>query len=233
MVRGLAILPLLLLLAAFAPGQDRSFMVGSFDRIRVDGPYHVTVTQGRSPAARAVGDRDSLEQVEVRLSGTTLVVTAGTLGWQERTSPAEAAEIHIVAPHLRGISVNGGGRATIAAMDGERVEANVNGAGAIIIDKVEARDFRATLIGTGRIAAGGESRSARLLSNGAGSIDAGALTTGDLSIVSQSTGGIAGHARYTARILATGAGTVSVTGAAKCEVSGPGPVTCEGEKIRR
>ncbi len=232
MTRSLALLPLLILLAAFAPAQDRSFMVGSFDRIRVSGPYQVTVRTG-SPSARATAeDRHALVKFDVHLAGNTLVVQAGQIGWDGHDSVAQAARIEITTPHLRALTVNGGGDVRVAAMDGDRVDASVNGAGSIAIDAVDAREFRGTVIGTGAITAGGKAQTARLSSNGAGSLDAGALSAGDVIIVSQSTGTMRAQARNTAQVMAMGSGTVAVSGSGRCTVSGPGPVTCAGEVTR-
>src|SRR3546814_8559642 len=65
----------LILLAAAAPGAaaERSYTIGSFDRVRVSGPFEVRLTVGGSPRARAEGERELIAQVEVRVDGNTLV----------------------------------------------------------------------------------------------------------------------------------------------------------------
>ena len=70
--------PLLALALPAAPGiahaADRSFMVGSFTRVRVDGPFAVTIATGKSPGAKATGSNDALDALTVRVDGDTAVV---------------------------------------------------------------------------------------------------------------------------------------------------------------
>ncbi|MEG8018942.1 GIN domain-containing protein [Sphingomonas sp. LR55] len=78
--------PLLLLSSpAFAQGSaaSRTVSVGSFDRVRVEGPFEVRVTIG-SPRATITGDSRTTESVAVRVDGTTLSVRKGTGGWGEQ-----------------------------------------------------------------------------------------------------------------------------------------------------
>lgn len=65
---------LLLLLPTAAQAADRRVFVTSFDRIRVEGPFEVTVATGRAAGATISGDARQLDRAEVRVDGTTLVV---------------------------------------------------------------------------------------------------------------------------------------------------------------
>ena len=51
----------LLLAAAPASAAERNYSVSSFDRIRVDGPYRVTLTTGVSPFAKASGSNAGID----------------------------------------------------------------------------------------------------------------------------------------------------------------------------
>ena len=59
---------------------QRNYSVTSFDRIRVDGPYQVTVKTNVAPFARASGTPGSLDGVSIRVEGRTLIVRADTSG---------------------------------------------------------------------------------------------------------------------------------------------------------
>jgi hypothetical protein len=228
-MRCLALFPLLLLTAASAPG-ERRFTVGSFERLRVDGPFDVTVTTG-SPNAMASGEQRAIDQVSLRVEGTTLFVGAGALGSGQ---PGAGARIRISVPSLRSVLVNGGGRVRIAELKGPRVDVTLTGAGAIDVSAVTADDATVTLTGTGALTLGGKTGRMRMRALGAGSIDAGALTTNDAALISESSGNMRIGVRYTAQVMALGAGAIEVIGAPECRVSGPGPVTCgTGKLVRR
>ncbi|WP_448662427.1 GIN domain-containing protein [Sphingomonas sp. CJ20] len=232
-MRILALLVPLLTLAAAPPLDERSVMVTGFDRLRVEGPFTVTVVDG-SPGAIVRGDSRALDQVAVRVQGTTLVVNTGTLGWEQRAGGRDVAPaITVSATGLRGVQVTGGARVQVAGLQGTRVDVGVNGAGAIDIARLSADDLAVTLTGTGRIAIGGGTAGrARMLSYGAGTIDADGLTVGEANVRAESTGALALGVRYTATIAALGAGPVRIVGAPECTVSGPGPVDCANIKRR-
>ena len=79
--------PLAALLAVFAQpafAATRNFTVTSFDRIRVEAPYQVTLATNRSPFARAEGTATALDAVDLRVEGRTLILrqrrNAGSAG---------------------------------------------------------------------------------------------------------------------------------------------------------
>ena len=228
-MRSWLLAPLLLLTAA-APGDERSFMTGSFGRLRVDGPFEVEVTAG-PPRAVAIGDRVALDQVTVRANGDTLVVSAGPLAWAGRKGTT-LPKVHVSVPMLRGATLNGGARVRVAEMRGGRVELLLNGGGSLDVGDIRAEDLTVSLTGTGAITLAGSAARARMRNYGAGSIDAAALTAGDANLTSESSGNIRIQARYTARATALGSGGIGITGNPECILRGPGPMTCSGT-IRR
>lgn len=227
-MRPLLLAPLLLLAAA--PAQERGFMVGSFERLRVDGPFEVEVVTG-PPRAVATGDRVALDQVTVRTNGDTLVVSAGPLAWAG-SKGATLPRLRVSVPALRGATLNGGARVRVAEMRSARVELMLTGAGSLDVSGIKADDLVVNLTGTGAITLAGTAARARMRNYGAGSIDAAALTAGDANLTSESAGTIRIDARYTARATALGSGGISITGKPECTLRGPGPMTCSGT-IRR
>ena len=228
-MRSLLLAPLLLLTAA-APAQERGFMVGSFERLRVDGPFEVEVVTG-PPRAVATGDRVALDQVTVRTNGDTLVVSAGPLAWAGRKGTT-LPRLRVSVPALRGAALHGGARVRVTEMRGERVELLLTGAGSLDVGGIKADDLIVNLTGAGAITLAGNAARARVRNYGAGSIDAGALIAGDANLTSESSGDIRIQARYTARATALGSGGISIAGKPECTLRGPGPMTCSGT-IRR
>lgn len=228
MIRLLALLALLLPAPAFATA--RTYSVGSFERVRVEGPFEVRIRTGASPGAAAEGDRKLIEQLDIAVNGTTLVVRLGSEGWGE--TPADAPRVPpvvtLTTPRLTAITVNAGGRVTVAPLTAQRIDVAITGAGAIIARGIQADQFNASVVGNGSLVLAGKAQRARLNANGAGAIDASTLITNDLIVRLDGPGEIGGNARYTAQVTSTGLGRVTVDGGAKCTVRAPagGPVTC-------
>ena len=148
--------PLLALALIAAPGiahaADRSFLVGSFTRVRVDGPFAVTVRTGASPRATASGSNDALDALTIRVDGDTAVVTMGAGNWSSDsgrmiTPPA----VTLSTPALNSATVNAGATLTIDAMKGQKVDLALNGSGSISVGAITADLLNARIVGTGQM----------------------------------------------------------------------------------
>lgn len=210
-----------------AQAEERRYMLTGFDRIRIDGPFEVTVTTGGSNGAVATGEARAIDEVNVRVQGTTLIVSAGINGWGGYPGAVRGVpRVTVSAVALRSAAVVGGGRLTIDRLRGQRIDLSLTGTGTLDVGTVQADRVETTLIGTGRVRLGGTALQGRFASNGAGEIDATALSVAALSVTWQSAGDGRFTARNTADIRALGQGSVTVAGSAACTVAGGGPVTC-------
>ena len=203
--------------------------VGSFDRVRVEGPFDVRVTIG-SPRATITGPRGS-DDVTVRVDGTTLSVRKGTGGWGEqprRGGGAGPVVVMLSTPGLTSASVAAGGRLTIARMRGMRVDVTVSGNGSLALAAAETDQLNATLVGGGQMTLAGRAARARLITSGPGTIDAAGLVVDDLTVHLDGVGETKAAARYTAQVTNSGLGSVTIAGNAKCRVDAAagGPVVC-------
>ncbi len=144
------------------------------------------------------------------------------------TTGRGAVVIALSTPGLEGASVTGGGRVAIARMAARRVDLVVTGAGGITVAGVRADQVVAQVVGSGSIALAGTTASARLATNGPGTIDADKLDAGDLVVRLDGLGTTTARARYTATIDNAGLGSVTVAGMPKCTVraNAGGPVAC-------
>jgi hypothetical protein len=218
-----------LLLAAPAAAAERIVQVGSFERLRVDGPIAVTVAAG-SPRATVDGDARVIDRLTVRLEGRTLVVRMSRDDWAEQGRAQAGAPIRLTlsTPALTSIVISSGADVRAAGMKADRVDLSVTGTGSIAVTGVQGTQLNATVIGTGTIAMAGRTNTARLLDNGPGTIDAEALDASELVVRVDGPGTIRARARYTARITNTGTGSVTIAGQPKCivEPGGGGIVDC-------
>lgn len=219
------------LLAAPVAAAERSVAIVNFDRIRVDGPFDVTVTTRATPGATIFGDARTLDGVSIGVDGGTLVVRASNTGWGERgqarglTAPA----IRIQTRDLRAAAVIGSGALTVSGpVAGDRIDLTVTGAGTLAAPQVRADQLVATLIGTGRMTLGGTARSVRLLGNGSGQIAAGPLVANDAIVRTDGSVAVTVTARYTATANSTGLGAIDILGRPECKVKAQagGPIRC-------
>lgn len=221
----------LLLVPALAPAAERTVGIGSFDRLRITGPFQVNVATGRAPMASIGGDSRTIGDVELNTNGSTLAIRMrpGVAGASERTGSTAPIVVTLATPSLADVAVFGGGRVNVGAMRGDRIEASIAGSGSLVIAATNTAQLNATLVGAGTLAIrGGHAARARLVVNGPGGIDAAAVEVGDLLVRVEGLGETKGRARYTADVTNTGQGSVTIAGTPKCTIRGVsgGTVAC-------
>jgi hypothetical protein len=211
-----------------ASAADRTVGIGSFERLRVDGPFEATVTTG-SPSVRIAGDLDAIQAIDVRLDGTTLTIRRrlGLGGDVQRRSTAPI-RLTLSTPSLASAQSVAGARLTIARLRGPKIDLVVSGSGAIAVTAVDGAEISAMLAGAGRIALAGRVGKARLTKNGEGTLDASALDAGELLVAADGIGDLSARARYTAQVSNAGTGQVTIAGTSRCVIrpANGGPVTC-------
>ena len=177
-------LTLLSLIGALpASAAERTVYVGSFDKIRVQGPFDVRLVTGHAPAATLTGDRAAIDGIDVQVEGGTLILRTAIGRWEDKPHAATVpVSIVLATPALATASVLGAGKLSIDRMKDARIDLSVTGAGSISVGEAIADTANATLIGGGAITLGGRAGKARLMTNGPGTIDAGALDAGDLVV---------------------------------------------------
>jgi len=225
----------LLVIATPARAAERVWNIASFDRVRVDGPFEVRIATGSSPRARASADAALLERLRLEVQGSTLSLRLdrGTGDYAQRGS--DAVPVFTLSTNaLRGVTLLSGAKVAVTRMAGTRLDLGVTGTGALSVAEASADQVNATVIGSGSIRVGGRAGKARLVTNGPGTIDAAALSAGELFVSLDGTGETRAAARYAAEIASTGMGRVSVSGNPKCTVraASGGPVTCGALPVR-
>ncbi|GHH19204.1 DUF2807 domain-containing protein [Sphingomonas sp. AAP5] len=222
----------LAMLVAVAPARaaERSYFIGDFDRIRVEGPFDVRLATRGTPAARVTGATDGLD-VHVDARVLTIRGTARDSDGSSRAGAADPPTIYVRTTDLHAAAVIGGGKLVIAGpLRGARVDLQISGSGSITAPELAADQVSVTLVGAGAMTLGGRTARLRVLSTGAGSIDASALLANEALLRLDGSGATQANARYVADVVTTGLGAVTVSGSPKCKVKAPAgaPVTCGG-----
>ena len=229
--RALRLIPMVLVVAAAAPAAaaERGYSVTQFDRIRVEGPFEVTVATGKPVSARATGSEEALERVSLRVEGQTMLIRPNLSGWGGYPGrQAPPARITLSTPELNSVILIGSGSLAADRMRGPRVTVTVEGAGRVSVGAIEADNASLAVAGSGTIEAAGRTTKAAALARGTAEIRASRLDVTDLVLTSQSAGNVEMSATRSAKITSFGAGATEVVGNAKCEVNqaGSGPVRC-------
>lgn len=212
-----------------ASAAERRYTVTDFDRVQVDGPFQVTVTTGTSGSAVATGSNEAIERVSIDVQGRVLRVRPNRSAWGGYPGEGAGALAIALATHdLRGASVTGSGSIAIDRARAMRFDVGVSGSGHVTLGTVEADRLNLGLVGSGRITIGGKAKTLRATVRGNGDLEAGALSVEDADLQADTAGTIDLAVKRTAKIVATGAGDVTITGAPACTVQarGSGRVSC-------
>lgn len=223
------LVPSLIAIVTPASAADRSFAFGSFDRVRVDGPFRVIVTVGASPGGSASGEPRAIDNLDVRVDGTTLTVRAGSNGWGEQGGGASAPVIRVATPALRSVVAIGSGQVRVdGTWRGQRLDLSLTGSGSLAAPGIDADQINATVLGSGTMTLGGRAARVRLTTSGTASVAAAALVANDLIVRLDGNGTIDAQARYTAAVTSTGLGAATIYGKPACTVHADagGPVSC-------
>lgn len=219
----------LVLAAAPASAAERGYTVTSFDRIRVEGPFAVTVATGKAVSARTSGTDAAIDRVSIRVEGRTMLIRPNLSAWggDPRKAPGPVA-VTLTTPELGTAILIGPGSLSIDRMKGMNVALTAEGSGRLAVRQIDADIASLAIAGAGVIEAAGKARQASAVARGSAEIHAADLAVSDLTLTTESTGAVRMQANRSARVNALGLGEVEVSGTAACEVKqvGGGPVRC-------
>lgn len=217
--------------AAPAEASERRFTVTGFDRIQVEGPFDVTLTTGRPGSALASGSNQAIDRLSLEVQGRTLRIRPNRSAWGGYPGEgAGALKISVSTHELRAASVSGSGSIMIDKAKGLRFDVSVAGSGRIGIANIDADNLSVGLMGSGKVSLAGTATELVATVQGAGDLDAAALTADEAKINADTAGAIAVAVRRAAEVTATGQGDTRISGKPACKVRslGSGRVTCGG-----
>lgn len=234
-------LPILALLAlaslpaaAAAPATQRNFSVTGFDRIRIDGPYKVTLKTNVSPFARATGTAASLDGVSVKVEGRTLVIREGTGGWGgypgERRGPVT---IDVGTHDLSAIYINGPGALDVDKVKGLSFEISIQGSGMARIDAVDVDQMKVGVTGAGTTRLAGRAAKLTATVRGTSAFDGDGLSVKDAVIGAEGPSTVRAQVTNSAKVDANGLVSVTLTGEPACTVKARGSANVTGCKDAR
>lgn len=215
--------------AAPAGAAERSFTVTSFDRIRVDGPYRVTLTTGVSPFARATGSLNALGSVSVDVQGRTLIVRGNPSSWGGYPGqPSGPVEIAVGTHDLSQAWLNGSGSLAIDRIDGLSFDLAIQGSGSAAIGRAQVDQLEIGISGAGSATIAGVAPKVTAVVRGTSSLDASALSAKDVTVGAEGPSTVRVNASNSAEVDARGVASVEVIGEPACTVRAEGSATVSG-----
>lgn len=226
MIRHLALFLLAISTPLSAQGNGRGFTITSFDRIRVEAPYAVSLSVGRAPGARAFGSSAQLDAMDLRVEGRTLIIRQRS--GERYGSGGGPVTIQVATPALRSAGLIGAGSLRIDRLKGLAVDLAVQGSGSIDVRSVEADRVSGAIQGSGTLSLAGKAKTASLSARGSPTVAADGLIAEQLSIAAQGSAEVRAHARVEATVAAIGTAQVKLSGNPGCTVKAIGSTTVEG-----
>lgn len=217
------------LIAQPALARERTLTVTSFDRMRVEGSYIVEVVTGRGASARISGSEQAIERTSVVVQGQTLVIRPGQNAWGGWPDDGGGpTTIRLTTPALRGAFVTGSATVRVDRMRGADVSVALEGSGTLNVAAIETDKLDIGLAGAGMMTLGGRAAGARAAVRGTATLDARALAVRDAKVIAQGAGAVTIAAERTADVNGSGAGSVTIVGTPACTVTrkGSGTIIC-------
>ena len=209
-----------------ARAATKSFLVGSFDELIVEGDIIVKLDNMKAPSAKASGDHSLVEALKIERNGLTVKIRVQDYeGTTQKAKIGAPLVVTLGGRGVRKVSVDGNSQLDINQLraPGMVVTLKMSGAGQINVGKIESDRMDVNLAGTGGIdIASGKVRAARLSVNGSGKMGASKLSLMQATLFQQ--GNATTHLRVDEKmdISNSGSGTIQIDGGATCFVRQPG-----------
>lgn len=209
-----------------SPAGTRTFTVGSFTAVSLEGSDDVRVVRGPAVAVVASGPKAVLDKLHIRVEGTTLKVSRKRGNWSMGYD--KGAVVTVTMPTIGAASIAGSGDMSIDRVAGAAFDGSVAGSGNLRLTSLQVQRAKLAITGSGDLQAVGASGDVALSSRGSGDIDAAGLATKRATISTMGSGNVRAAASESAAISMAGSGDVSVTGTDRCTISkaGSGEATC-------
>ena len=223
---------LLLVLAAgglAGPASGANFGVSDFDRIRVEGPFKVTLKTGVAPFATATGSPAATDRIAIDVEGRTLVVHSNVSSWGGYPGKsAGPVEIAIGTHDLTQAWLNGSGSLSIDKVSGLSFALTIQGAGKASIEKADIDQLQVGVSGGGSATLGGRAGKLKTIVRGDSQLDAAELATKDADIGADGPSTVSLRVTNTASIQAAGVASIALSGDPACTAKLTGSASLTG-----
>ncbi len=212
-----------------AAAGTRNFGITDFQKVRVDGPFKVTLTTGVAPFARATGSPAALDRIAIEVRGDTLIVHNNLDSWSNYSGETSGpVEITLGTHDLSAAWLNGSGTLAIDRVKGLTFDLSVQGSGLGAIQQVNIDQLNVSVVGTASARLAGQAAKVTAVIRGISGLDAAGLSTKDATLGADGAATIAAHVSNSVTVDASGPATVTLTGAPSCILRVKGSATVSG-----
>jgi hypothetical protein len=216
-------------MGAPAAAATRNFGITSFTKIRVDGPFNVSLATGVAPFARANGSQTAIDRVAVEVRGDTLVVHNNLNSWDSYSGKdVGPVEISLGTHDLSAAWLNGSGALSIDRAKGLSFDLSVQGSGIADIGQADVDQLNVSVVGTASATLGGHAGKTTAVVRGVSTLDAGNLLTKDATIGAEGTAKVAANVSNSVTVDASGPATVTLSGSPACTLRVSGSASVSG-----
>jgi hypothetical protein len=212
--------------------RQRSYDVAAFEKVSSAGPQHVVISVGPAISVRAEGSGETLDRLDVVVENGSLEIRPKRdWGWDHRWPGMAPATFYVTLPRLSAVSQAGSGEMNIDRVEAKDFQASVAGSGQLDIAALAVDEASFSVAGSGDLIARGRARQSELSVAGSGNARMREVASDTASISVVGSGDAALTVQGDARVSVIGSGDVDIAGSAKCSVSrmGSGKVRCGNE----
>lgn len=208
--------------ASAGPTAARTFTVGSFEAVSLEGSDDVRIVRGPVASVTAKGSQRVLDLLDIRVERDTLKIDrkSGRMSWSW-DSDGDAV-ITVTMPRITAASVGGSGNMSVDRADGDSFSAAVEGSGNLKVASVSVKRTELAASGSGNLTIAGTATTAAMVVDGSGNIDARGLASNQATIAADGSGGVDTTVRGRATIAVNGSGNVDVVGTDNCTIASEG-----------
>jgi hypothetical protein len=228
-MRAFLFLAAVLPLASPAGAATRNFGITSFEKIRVEGPFKVTVTTGVAPFARASGSPAAIDKVAIETRGNTLVVHTNLDSWGGYPGrDSGPVEIFVGTHDLSSGWISGAGSLAIDKAKGLSFDLSVQGSAAGAIRQANVDQLNLSVVGTGSASVAGHASKMTAVVRGVASLNAAGLAVKDATLGAEGSSTVAANVSDSATVDGSGAIAIQLTGRPACTVRVSGSASVSG-----
>jgi hypothetical protein len=209
---------------------SRNFGIRSFEKIRVEGPYRVTLKTGVAPFARAKGTASALDRIDLEMRGDTLIVRAGPFAKKPSAESLSPVEVELGTHDLFSAALTGSGSLAVDKVKGLKFDLSVQGAGVAEIGQVTVDQLSLNLGGNAAARLAGKSKQLTAVLRGLSTLDISGLDVADAVLGAEGPSTIRATITQSAKIDGRGTASFALAGRPSCTLNVQGSVSVSGCK---
>jgi Putative auto-transporter adhesin, head GIN domain len=221
---------LALLAAQAAHADERSYLVGSFEDVIVEGDIIVDLQTGLAPSAKASGDKVRLSSLKIDRQGG--IVRIRLQGLRANRASSEPLRVVLTGRNVRKLVVQGNGKVKVNGLTMPQTRLEIRGSGEIEVASVKSDRLTALLIGAGKLTvAGGTVREGDITIDGSPTLVLSGTAMQKLRLNQNGPANSHFQVNDSAEITNSGTGKIIIDGKATCFIRQAGGATIDCAKL--